>query len=411
MSSFHQYGSFARNLAAYGASEIASKLSRLLVVVAVARSLDLAAIGVAAAAMAASDIFKALTENGVGQKIISAPANRLAATCRTAHRIFWAWCLGLFSIQAALAGIYWAATGDKLLGLLIVILAGEYLFMPAGLVQASLAMRAGKLRQTAAIAGGQIVGANLVTVLLVLLWPTALALVLPRLLSAPLWTYAMRRLHPWQADPGAGTVPLSYFVRFGASVLGVEIVKALRLQADKLVIGWMLGAEALGLYFMAFNAGLGLATSFSLALSKVLFPYLCTAPDRAAALRQAILISTGFIAPAVILQALLAPVYVPILFGPGWEGAQDIVSILCLAAIPGVIWSSAAGWLRAEGRPGTEFVATALLALALVLNTVIMAPFGLVHVAAGYLAVASIMQIGASWPALSVAFRPLLQKV
>ncbi|WP_372992980.1 oligosaccharide flippase family protein, partial [Sulfitobacter sp.] len=190
----------AQNLFAYGASEVAAKASRLLVVVAVARSLDLAQIGVAAAALAAADILKALTENGVGQKIISAPDHALPQTCATAHRIFWVWCIGLFLAQSAIGFALYAANGNALLLVMILLLAGEYLFMPAGLVQTALAMRAGKLRQTAAISGGQIVGANILSMLLVLAWPTAVALILPRLLTAPFWLIAMRRLHPWTID-------------------------------------------------------------------------------------------------------------------------------------------------------------------------------------------------------------------
>jgi protein involved in polysaccharide export with SLBB domain len=66
------YRALAANLMSYGASEVASKASRLLVVIVVARTLDLAEVGVAAAAMAAADILKSLTENGVGQRIIAA---------------------------------------------------------------------------------------------------------------------------------------------------------------------------------------------------------------------------------------------------------------------------------------------------------------------------------------------------
>ena len=76
------------------------------------------------------------------------------------------------------------------------------------------------------------------------------------------------------------------FVVYGWAVLGVELVKVLRLQADKLVVGAMMGAETLGIYFMAFNAGLGLATSFTQAFSVVLFPHLCAAEDKHGALRH-----------------------------------------------------------------------------------------------------------------------------
>lgn len=404
-------GPFARHLLAYAASEAAAKASRLLVVVAVARTMDAAAIGLAAGAMAAADILKALTENGAVQRIIAARQDELAANCATARRIFWAWCLGLFVLQTGIGAVLWAAGGGAMLFALIFVLACEYLFMPAGLVQVALAMREGKLRQTAAISAGQVVGANLMAVLMALVWPGALALVLPRLLSAPIWLIAVRRLRPWTVDPVQGLAPLRPFVSFGWAVLGVEIVKAARLQADKLVIGALMGAEVLGLYFMAFNAGLGLASSFAMAFSSVLFPHLCAAEDRSVALRNGLLLAIGLITPAVILQSLAAPIYVPVLFGDRWQDLSQVVSILCLAAIPGVVWAAAAQWLRAEGRPQAEFSATLMMTLALVGNTVLMAPHGLVPLAAGYLVVATVTQLGASLAPLSAALRPIPQEV
>ncbi|WP_235856100.1 oligosaccharide flippase family protein [Mesobaculum littorinae] len=399
-------GPFGRNLAAYGLSEAAAKASRLLVVASVARSMDAQAIGVAAAALAAADVLKALTENGVGQRIIAARPEALEATCATAHRIFWAWCLGLFALQCGVAGLIWALGGGWLFPLMLVILAAEYLFMPGGLVQIALAMREDKLRQTAAIAAGQVVGANLFSAVLALIWAGPLALILPRLLAAPIWLLAARRLRPWRPSRAALRAPLAPFLRFGAAVLGVEVVKALRMQADKLVVGALMGPEVLGLYFMAFNAGLGLANSFSAAFSIVLYPHLCAAPDREAALRRAVVLGLALIAPAVIAQALLAPYYVPLLFGAQWEGLAGVVSILCLAAIPGVLWSAAAQWLRSADRPQVEFAVTLATTLALIANTVVMAPHGLVGIAAGYLAVATLAQLAGAWPALSVAFAP-----
>ncbi|MFT4795086.1 MAG: PST family polysaccharide transporter [Paracoccaceae bacterium] len=401
---------FARNLVAYGASEVATKLSRLVVVIAVSRSMEVGQIGMAAGALAGAEILKSLTETGVGQRIIAAPAADLAATCNTARRIFTVWCVGLCALQVAIAAAIWALGGDVMLAIMLAILGAEHLFMPAGLVQTALAMREGKLSATAAIGGAQVVGANLMSAALAVMWPSALALVLPRLLVAPIWLIAMRRLRPWRPDPMAGHAPLAPFVRFGRAVLGVEIAKALRLQSDKLVVGLMLGAESLGLFFMAFNAGLGLATSFSTALSTVLFPHLCAAEDRAGALRRGMILSMGLIVPAVVLQSLLAPVYVPILFGDRWAGIDEVVSILCLAAIPATLWASAAGWLRANDRPEVELKVTVALAVLLTLNTVLLAPFGLTAIAVGYLAVASVVMLGASLPAIGDAFAPQLRK-
>ncbi|WP_342077563.1 oligosaccharide flippase family protein [Yoonia sp. SS1-5] len=401
----------AQNLFAYGASEVASKASRLLVVIAVARSLELTEIGLAAAAFAAGDVLKSVTENGVGQRIIAARDADLAATCATAHRIFWAWCVGLFAVQIAIGAAIFATGGSAMLFALITILAAEYLSMPAGLVQAALAMRSGKLRATAGIAGAQVVGANLISAALVFVWPSAIALVLPRLLAAPIWLIAMRRLHPWQREVQAGFAPLRPFIQFGWAVLGVEIVKALRLQADKIIVGAFMGADALGLYFMAFNAGLSLSNAFSTAFSTVLFPYLSRAQNKAIALRQSMLLGLGLISPAVLIQYALAPIYVPILFGPGWDEVAGIVAVLCLVAIPTTLWSAAAGWLRSQGRPQSELIGTIGITLGLVCSTVLLVPYGLLAVATGYAVACFVLMSFASLPVILASFGPTPEKV
>ena len=387
---------FATNLIAYGASEVAAKASRLFVVVAVARTLDLTQIGIAASALAAGDLLKALTENGVGQRIIVASDEALEATCTAARRIFWLWCFGLFAAQALIAAVLYLSGGSAVLAGLIFVMGLEYLLMPAGLVHVALAMRAGKLRQTAAIGGAQIVGANLLSVALVLIYPSALALILPRVLSAPIWLVAVRALHPWGPKAGIKPAPLRPFISYGWAVLGVEVVKVLRLQGDKIVVGLALGPQALGLYFMAFNAGLSLSNAFATAFSTVVFPHLSQSRDTGAAMRQSIGVGLGLIAPVVILQSALAPYYVPALLGEGWEDVAPLVSILCLVAIPTTLWTTAAGWLRVCGKPQVELWMTATLAAAVLSSTLLFAPFGLTAMAVGYVVVTGgLMLLGA----------------
>jgi len=284
--------------------------------------------------------------NCVGQRIIAARDTELDATCATAHRIFWVWCIGLFLAQACVAGALFFIGASPLLAGLVFLMGAEYLFMPAGLVQVALAMRAGKLKQTAAIAGAQFVGANMLAVILIMVWPSAIAMVLPRVLSAPIWLIAVRRLHPW-TNHANSHAPLRPFLTYGAAVLGVEVVKVMRLQADKLVVGATLGAETLGLYFMAFNAG------------------------------QSLLVSVGMIAPFVVLQAILAPYYVPVLLGGGWDGIDVLVQVLCLLAIPTTLWTTAASHLRITDRAHQELLVTATLAVCVILNALLLGPFGL----------------------------------
>jgi lipopolysaccharide exporter len=388
--------SIASNLITYGASELASKASRLLVVVAIARTLDLTQIGIAASAIAAGDILKSLTENGVGQRIIAASDEALEATCLAARQIFWVWCFGLFVLQALIASALFISGENELLAGLVLLMGLEYIFMPAGLVQVALAMRAGKLCQTAVIGGVQVVGANLFCIVLMLVYPSAFALILPRVLSAPIWLLAVRKLHPWKPRLNIAPAPLRPFIDYGWAVLGVEVVKVVRLQGDKIVVGITMGPQALGLYFMAFNAGLSLSNAFTKAFSTVLFPHLSQSSDPKAAMRQSIFIGLALIAPIVLLQSSLASIYVPILLGEGWEEVAPLVSILCLIAIPTTLWATAAGWLRVNGKPQIEFWMTTALSAAVLASTALLAPFGLFTMAVGYLLTTScLMLLGA----------------
>ncbi|WMS42793.1 oligosaccharide flippase family protein [Acuticoccus sp. MNP-M23] len=389
----------AGHVAAYAASEVFAKASRLLTVVAMARCLDAGAIGVAAAALATGEIMKALAENGVGQRVIAAPAEDLDATVNGARRIFWAWCIALALLQCGVAGVLYLAGGNALTAGLIALLALEYLIMPAALVQCALAMREGKLRQTAIIAGAQNVGANVVTALLLIVWPSPLAVVVGKLSTAPLWLVAMRRLRPWTAS-AAPALPVRAFAGFVRAAVAIELVRAARQQGDKLIIGGVLGLDALGVYFFAVSAGLGLATSFSTALSTVLFPHLSHSTDRGADARRATLLSVAFIAPVVFAQALMAPLYVPLVFGAGWGDVAPLVSILCLAAIPAVLWAVTAQYLRADGRINQEFVRAALLAAVMTVATLAAAPYGLTAVAWTILIAATVSHAAVCLPLL-----------
>ncbi len=178
--------------------------------------------------------------------------------------------------------------------------------------------------------------------------------------------------------------------------MGTEVVKVLRLQGDKIVVGMTMGPQVLGLYFMAFNAGLSLSNAFATAFSTVLFPHLSQSADPATAMRQSVIAGLGLIAPVVILQSALAPLYVPLLLGDGWEEAAPLVSILCLVAIPTTLWATAAGWLRVQGKPQVELWMTCVLAVAVLASTVLIAPFGLFAMAVCYFVVTGgLMILGA----------------
>jgi lipopolysaccharide exporter len=380
-----------RGLAAYGSAEMVVRVTRILTVIVIARRLSPELMGAAALALSLFELVRVLANAGIGQRIIAAPEAMLAPTCNSAHRLFWIWCPIISALQLVLAVVL-AATQPAAAGMLA-LLSLVYLTMPAGLVQVFLLMREGRLTTTARIGATQTLADHLLTLVLVLVWPdaasVAFAIVLPKLLTTPIWLAGVRRARPWQRDDVAGFVPLAGFVRFGAGVLATEIAGAARAQIDKLIIGALLGVKALGIWYFAFNAGLGITTSFVGAFGTVLFPWLCKAVDRdarALRYRRGILIGLAVFLPMTLAQVLLAPIYVPLLFGAQWTDAAPLVALLGLAALPMVASAATTAWLRADGATSLDAAISTLATVAALVALTLAAPQGLAAAAAAYVA-------------------------
>lgn len=342
-------GPLMRGLAAFGSAEMIGRIVRLLTTLVIARQLSPAIVGTAALALSLFELCRVFMNIGAGQRIIAASAAELAATCNSAHRLFWAWSLVVAAVQLLIAAVLALGFGQADAGWMLAALALVYPFMPGGLVQVHLAMREGRNAGIARTAAIQVVADQLRTAALLLAWPSPWAVVLPKLLTAPVWLVLTRRNRPWAPDAAQGLAPLTGLVRFGGGVLLADALAALRTQADNLIIAATLGPVALGSYYFAFNAGLGIVTALAGAFGTVAFPLLCRADDPVRALRGQLLGGLALFATLIAVQALAAPYYVPILFGAHWAFAAPLVAILCVAGIGQLVAVIAANWLRANG--------------------------------------------------------------
>ena len=355
-------GPLLRGLAAYGGAEALNRLVRICATMVIARQLAPHIIGEAALALTIFELVRVLARTGVGQKIISCPAAELDATCNTAHRLFWQWGFVLAILQWLIAAIVAAAFGQYAAGGMLAMLSLVYLVMPGGLVQCHLAMREGLANRTAKTTAAQAMADHVLTAVLLIAWPSPWSVALPKLLTAPVWLVMTRRARPWRADALAGTVPMRSIAGFSASVLAAEIMTALRTQGDNLIVAMVMGTGALGTYYFAYNAGIGIVSSLVNAFGLVAFPLLCaTAPgeDRRTALRGICLVGLAVFIPLIALQSLAASWYVPLLFGAHWAFAAPLVSLMCLGGLPLLAATLNACWLRAQGRPGADAISSA----------------------------------------------------
>lgn len=349
--------SLMRGFGAFGSAELANRGVRLITTVVIARQLAPDVVGEAALALTLFELVRVLGGIGIGQRIIAAHDAELAAVCNTARRLFWLWSLVLIAVQLGVAAALGLAFEQPRAAAMLAALTLVYPLMPGGLVQCYLAMREGLNVRLARTAATQAIADHLLTAALLLAWPSPWSIVLPKLLTAPIWLVMTRRNRPWFPQASAGHACWREMVRFGGGILAAEGLTALRQQGDNLVIAATMGSTALGTYYFAYNAGLGIVTSLVGAFGTVSYPMLCAATSgyqRRAMLRKVMLAAIVLFVPLVAAQALLAPLYVPIVFGEHWAFAAPLIAILCLAGLAHLVSAMNANWLRAEGRVGSD---------------------------------------------------------
>lgn len=364
-------GSFVSGMVAFGSTEAINRVVRLAVVFLIARRLTPELVGAAALSLSLYELVRVAANVGFGQQIIMARAEQLDAVCNRAHQLFWLWCPAIGALQLIVALVLHTWFAQPQAAMMLAVLALVYLVMPAGLVQCFLLMRERRLHRNAAVAATQSISDHVLTAVLVLIWPTPWAIVLPKLLTAPIWTIGMRHGHGWRPARGERPMaPIRPMLSYARAVLVSDLFLALRMHADKLLISAVLGISALGSYYLAFNASVGIVGLLINAFAIVVFPHLSEARDKNMTDAFVLVCAAGgtVIALAVICaQYVLAPIYVPFLFGPQWASGIPLMIVLTCAALPMFLQALCSAVVREAGQAEADSrwsLLAALLSLA-----------------------------------------------
>lgn len=131
--------------------------------------------------------------------------------------------------------------------------------------------------------------------------------------------------------------PLLELMRFAGGMIAWRTATNVALEADNLVVGRWLGAEALGLYSRAYWLAATPASLFGRGIGNVLFPTLSRFQnDRqrlALAYRRGIAATNLVAVPASIAIVLLAPQLVAIVLGAQWTAAVVPLQVLAVGLL------------------------------------------------------------------------------
>jgi O-antigen/teichoic acid export membrane protein len=149
------------------------------------------------------------------------------------------------------------------------------------------------------------------------------------------------------------------YVGFGLYHAGQRSVNYMTANVDFFLIGSLLGAQALGYYKVAYDLANLPSSKINAALSRVFFPAFAVVQNDIERLKRGYLQMQEFTSmvniPLLLGMAVVAPVAIPLLFGPWWAPSALLLQILVVVGLSRSIGGTVGPLLLAMGRPGIGF--------------------------------------------------------
>jgi PST family polysaccharide transporter len=193
--------------------------------------------------------------------------------------------------------------------------------------------------------------------------------------TASAWLVAGYRPHPDFVRRFSRPVA-KRLLAYGAPAAAQGLLAALIFDVDYLIVGRVLGAEALGAYALAFRLPQVVIISVLGILSSVAFPLFSRARGEPARLKRGYLASirlqSAYGAAAAVLLLMVAPMAVDVVFGAKWHASIVPLQALALYAAARSLGFGAVDVYKGIGRPGLA-AGVALVRLAVLVPALLLA--------------------------------------
>ncbi len=379
-------GAYIRNVGWMAGAEIANRLIRLASTVILARMFSPQDYGLMAIIYTVSDFFQVFTlRGGVGSKIIQADKQDVKAICNTAYWLNWIVCGSLFIIQCVVALVLPYFSEDRTLTLPLIAVAFTYLAYPLFTIHLTLIERENRFQAVAICNVLVSLVSSVVTATLVLMGMGIWSIIWSMISTFPIWIILTWKYQTWRPPLRFDLERWREVLDFGGNLLVNELLIKFRTNVDYLIVGRYLGVEALGMYYFAFNAGSGITMSILNTFMSPMYPYICTVRNDYWQFKERYFSSlkkvTVILVPIILLQAFLAPIYVPIVFGSKWISAIPVLILICLSVIPIIYGWAASLLLNSINKPRISLQISLVFTTILVISLFAVVKHGIVWVA------------------------------
>lgn len=163
----------------------------------------------------------------------------------------------------------------------------------------------------------------------------------------------------WRPQLSFRSGDLRGYLGFGLYRAGAMTANQLGFKIGHFLIGVLLGAHALGYYYLAYRLALQPLARITPILTKVAFPVFAKIHDDLERLRRGYLLQIRLLAivttPLLFGLTAVAPVAIPALLGPGWQPAVPLVQILALVGFLRCVNNPTGALILARGRADWSF--------------------------------------------------------
>jgi PST family polysaccharide transporter len=230
------------------------------------------------------------------------------------------------------------------------------------------------------------------------------------LAGAGLWSLVAQRLTPpavslaaswhlcrWRPGPPRLTAGIGSLLKSGASIAGTNVASTLARTIDQILVGWMWGPSALGLYERAVRLLMVPVNNISVPLYSVGVPALSRLGGQDRAYRQAFLKVVARLSlvtiPGGCAVLVTADWVVAVLFGARWLDAAPVVALFGIAATYQPVMFALGLLYVPLDRGLALFRATLIDSALLVLSVLCGLPFGIAGVAASTVGIGLLVRL------------------
>jgi PST family polysaccharide transporter len=289
-----------------------------------------------------------------------------------------------------LAGPIAAALNEPGLAPILQVLSLTFVLSAFTSIQVAILRRQLAFRSLAARALAASLGGGVVGIAMALLGFGAWALVGQLVASAILSVLALWWVTPWRPSRHWSRAEFRELFGFGAHVMAGDILTFLTRNMDNLLIGAFHDATQLGYYGVGYRILSVSQTVLVQVTRKVSFPAFSLIQDDRERMRRAYFRVTRaaavVILPGYIGLSLVATELTVVFFGARWEPSGQVATILFLIGPVLSVQAFSNALLNAAGHPDVAFRFRLVTTVVTVAGFAIAVPFGIIAVAAAFVA-------------------------